>query len=604
MRCIVDHAIRILAPELINQIAAGEVVERPASVVKELAENALDAGAGKVTVDIEGGGRRLIHVVDDGCGMTPDEMRLALERHATSKITRAEDLFALRTLGFRGEALPSIAAVSRLALTSRRQDSPEACRLELEGGAPASSGVAGAAPGTSLEVRDLFFNVPARLKFLKAEGTETGHVHEAVLRLALAHPNVHFVLRSSGKALLDLPPHGSLLERARVALGRRLPAALHGHALEAAPGMNVTCCLGAPWESLSTSRSAYLFVNRRFVRDRSLLHAVVMGYGETLERGRYPMAVIHLEIPPDAVDVNVHPQKIEVRFARPDDVFAAVRRAVRDACARAPWLEAESARESLHVYSLPPPVAVTAREIGSSSSSWHEKASQRAEMQAALELFQAPQASEPAAEGVRGPGFFAALRYLGQLHKTYLLCEGVGELVLIDQHAAHERVTFERLRQAHRQRQMRTQQLLFPHTVELDGSQAAVVEDQRETLQTLGFEIEPFGGRTFAVKAVPETLVDSSVEQVVLEILEQLAAPEQDAGVAGHPSPSTEAIDHALATMACHSVIRAGDILDERRARALLDVMDGIDFRAHCPHGRPVLLRMTIAELERRFGRT
>ena len=323
--------IRVLSPELADQIAAGEVVERPASVVKELIENALDAGARRIEVEVERGGLGLIAVSDDGSGMTPDEAHLALKRHATSKLTAIEDLFTIASMGFSGEALPSIAAVSKLRMTTRARDAADgdgAYELMVEGGIAGEGRHVGGPVGTRIEVRDLLINVPARLKFMRGEATESAHIAEAVLRLALANPSVHFRLRSDGRQAHDLPPHASGLERAKVALGRgKTPARLH-EARGEEGSVSVEAYLGSPADSANTSRGTYLYVNRRFVRDRSLLHSVVMGYGETLERGRYPLAVVHVTMPGSAVDVNVHPQKLEVRFARAQEVYAAVRHVV------------------------------------------------------------------------------------------------------------------------------------------------------------------------------------------------------------------------------------------------------------------------------------
>ncbi|MGA9652346.1 MAG: DNA mismatch repair endonuclease MutL, partial [Polyangia bacterium] len=328
--------IHVLSPELANQIAAGEVVERPASVAKELCENAVDAGARRVDVEIEAGGRRLIRVVDDGCGMTDEEARLALQRHATSKIASADDLWGLATFGFRGEALPSIAAVSRLTLRTKLTGATAGFRMSVEAGVEAGAGEVGMAEGTQVEVRDLFYNTPARLKFMKSEATEAANVSEAILRLALAHPEVHFRLRANGRVALDLPPHRDMAERVRAALARRGAKVLHEAEGEEG-GVKVRAFLASPEEAAPAGRSTFLFVGRRFVRDRALLHALAQGYGEVLEKGRYPLAALFVDVPGQELDINVHPQKLEVRFARPQEVYAAVRHVVGRAVARAPW---------------------------------------------------------------------------------------------------------------------------------------------------------------------------------------------------------------------------------------------------------------------------
>ncbi len=583
-------------------------------MVKELVENALDAGARKIEVAIEGGGLRRITINDDGTGMTPEEAHLAIRRHATSKLRVLDDLFAISTMGFRGEALPSIAAVSRLTLTTRAQEAADAdgaYRLEIVGGIAGEARAVGGPVGTEVDVRDLLANVPARLKFMKAEATESAHVTETVLRLALANPMVHFRLRSQGRPVFDLPPHASGHERAKVALGRgsRTPVQLHLAAGEEG-GVHVEAYLGSPDESAGTSRNTYPFVNRRFVRDRGLLQAILMGYGELLERGRYPLAVVHVTVPGASVDVNVHPQKLEVRFAEAQVVYAAVRHTIARAVATAPWLLGPRAQDGAGAqgtsYSLPRAGSGVLRLYeGDPRRGYGEKREQVAE---ALRLF-APSpslpgfhASPPSAvpQAHDAERFFSTLTYLGQLDRTYLVCEAPGELVLIDQHAAHESVAFQRLREAHDRRQVRTQRLLLPATLELDERLLATAREHLALLQTLGFDVELTGERAVTVRSMPETLASAAPAEMLSEVLAELEAKEG----AGVSSLVQDHLDHILATMACHSVVRAGDVLSEREVRALLESMDGVDYRAHCPHGRPVLLRLPIAELERRFGRT
>ncbi|MEA2698554.1 MAG: mismatch repair protein MutL [Myxococcales bacterium] len=615
--------IRVLPPALADQIAAGEVVERPASVVKELVENALDAGATRVDIEVEAGGRRLIRVVDDGSGMSPDDARLSLKRHATSKIASADDLWGLRTFGFRGEALPSIAAVSRLTLSTKTADAPSGVRLTVEAGIETEAREAGIPSGTQIEVRDLFFNTPARQKFLKSEATETGNISEAVLRLSLSHPSVHLRLRASGRVALDLPPHRDLGERVRAGLARRGASVLH-EAVGEEGGCQVRAFLAGPEEASTTARSTFLFVGGRFVRDRALLHALALGYGGILEKGRYPLATLFIDVPGQELDINVHPQKLEVRFARAQEVYAAVRHVVGKAVARAPWLAAESGR-AMRVFTLPPRPGSQADEspTGRALRTPAGALALGRSLQGALPLrardgdfdealsFRSTESSPFSSPSLSStpsplPGFFSSLSYVGQLHKTYLVCEGEGELILIDQHAAHERVAFERLRTAQSRREVRRQRLLFPLPVELDEL-AAVSATESGLLQTLGFEIDvaparptstsaSTGKTTILVRAVPELLKDADPNPLLHDVLAQLAEGGADTSVA-------ERIDHALATMACHSVVRAGDVLGRPQVLALLEQLDGVDLRSHCPHGRPVLLRLPMAEIERRFGR-
>jgi DNA mismatch repair protein MutL len=595
--------IQVLPPALADQIAAGEVVERPASVIKELVENAIDAGARRIDIDVEGGGRRLLRVVDDGSGMTGEEARLALQRHATSKIRSAEDLWSLGTFGFRGEALPSIAAVSRLTLRTRTADVPAGFRLVLEAGTETDAGEVGMPPGTQVEVRDLFFNVPARGKFLKSEGTETGNISEAVLRLALAHPEVHLRLRANGRQMLDLPPHQAMSERVRAALSRRGAGALH-EAAGSEGGCVVRAFLASPEEAASTPRSTFLFVGRRFVRDRSLLHALAMGYGELLEKGRYPLSALFVEVPGAEVDVNVHPQKLEVRFARAQEVYAAVRHVVGAAVARAPWLAAAPVR----AYSLPPPRFAARDEAPSLRFAFGQRGASPVPSDPSTSTGTSPWTISGAGSSTATPTptetpgadtFFGGLSFVGQIHRTYLVCEGPGELVLVDQHAAHERVAFQRLRVAHRQRAIVRQQLLFPIPIEVDeaAAAAAVAPEVVETLADLGFDLEAFGSTTLLLRAVPELLKDVDPKPLLLDVLHRL-------GDGTRPELATDRLDHIFATIACHSVVRAGDVLGRQEAMALLSQLDAVDLRSHCPHGRPVLLRMSLSEIERRFGRT
>ena len=613
--------IHVLPRTLADQIAAGEVVERPASVVKELAENSIDAGAHRIDVEIDAGGRRLIRVVDDGGGMTAEETRLALLRHATSKIVSPEDLWGLTTFGFRGEALPSIAAVSRLTLRTKRPGSTAGFSLGYEAGIETSSGDVGMPDGTQIEVRDLFWNTPARLKFMKSEATEAANVAEAVIRLALAHPEIHFRLRGNGRVVLDLPPHRDMAERVRAALARRGASLLHEAQGEEA-GVVVRAFLAAPEEASATPRSTFMFVAKRFVRDRSLLHALGMGYGELLEKGRYPMAALFIDVPGQELDVNVHPQKLEVRFARPQEVYGAVRHVVGAAVARAPWLPPAP----LRAYTLPPenleapvdavgeatvpapakrdsrgwqeplrsvppsrPRGLTQTVEGLSlpMETWSEKTTEGRAEGSAL--------AQPAAAG----GFFGSLEYIGQVHRTYLICESREELVIVDQHAAHERVTFERLRQSHRQRQVVRQRLLFPIPIEIDEQAMAAVREGAalEALGQLGFEVEDFGPLTLLLRAVPDLLKKVDPKPLLLDVIAGLASDE--------PGDNAQAgFDKVFATMACHGALRAGDVVSREQALALLVQLDAVDLRSHCPHGRPVLLRMPVAEIEQRLGRT
>ncbi len=626
--------VAVLPDQVIDQIAAGEVVERPASVVKELVDNALDAGARAITIDVEGGGRRLIRVVDDGVGMDAEDARLALARHATSKLRAVDDLTTITTLGFRGEALPSIASVSRLVLTTRTRDSDAAVAVTVDNGAIVATAAAGAPPGTSVVVRDLLATVPARLKFLRGETTEAAHVTETVMRLAMAHPAVAFRLHHNGRAALEVPAQ-TAAARVRAVLGARLADRLHEVALVEG-GVAVRAFLAAPELAQSTARGVHLFAGRRWVRDRGLLQAVAMGYGELVPRGRYPVAAVFVDVPGADIDVNVHPQKLEVRFSDPGLVTAAVRHAVRNGVAAAPWLTESAGRAAVQMQAIagtaPPgwtgPRPTRADDLAGRYAADTMRAlfpagglGRAPSQQGALALGREPgprwPAPRPAApttttppsaaappapapaliadEADAPPAYFAALRYLGQIDRTYLVCEGDGELVLLDQHAAHERVAFQRLKDRAEHGEVAVQRLLFPSVIELPPAEAALVAEHGAVLAKVGFEVEPFGGTAIAVKAVPAGLREEATP-VLRELLGELAER-------GGSRAVTERLDHVLATVACHSVVRAGDALSTDEVVALLAQMDGIDFRAHCPHGRPVLLRIGTAEIARRFGR-
>ena len=612
--------IRVLPAALADQIAAGEVVERPASVVKELVENALDAGARRIDVEIEGGGRRLVRVVDDGWGLPPDDARLALKRHATSKIAAADDLWGLATFGFRGEALPSIAAVSRLTLLSRPRDAEAGAgfRLVVEAGLETDAREAGVPVGTQIEVRDLFFNTPARAKFLKSESTEDANIYEAVLRLGIAHPDVHLRLRSKGAVRLDLPPHRDLAERVRAALARRGAGALH----EARGEEERPPRARVPRRSRrgDDDRAEHIFVRERAGRARSgAAPRRRAGVRAAAREGALPARGAL----PRGAGRRPRRQRASAEaggaIRRPQEVYAAVRHVLAAALARAPWLDAApnagpSRAQPLRTFTLPPDRG--ARAAGGAGA-WTAVTSAQAALplrardaawdpspSAGLEALAAPSLSAEtsrATDDASAPApFFGGLAYIGQLHRTYLVCESQGErpeLILVDQHAAHERIAYGRLVLAHGRRDVRRQRLLFPLPIEVDEAAAAVVEGAGQaTLDALGFEVERAGARVVRVRAVPEMLKDADPKPLLRDVLGQLAE--------GTPTAETlEGIDHVLATMACHSVVRAGDVLGRSEAMGLLAQLDGVDLRSHCPHGRPVMLRLPLGEIERRFGR-
>ena len=584
--------IQRLPEALVNQIAAGEVVERPASVVKELCENALDAGATHLQVDLEEGGLRLIQIVDDGSGMGPEDARLCLERHATSKLRDQEGLARIATMGFRGEALPAIASVSHFTLTTRPKDALAATRLRVDGGGSATVEEAGAPVGTRLEVADLFYNTPARRKFLKRPQTEGSHCAEVVSRLLLARNDVGFTLVSNGRRLLTSPPGAPLRERLALALGREV----FDHLVEvdwSQGELEIRGYVASPDYSAATAQKIQLFVNGRAIRDRSVSHAVTRAYANLLPPGRYPAAALFLSLPLDQVDVNVHPQKLEVRFSEPRAIHDAFSRALGQTLRPAPWLGASGS---------PPPEAPRA-----SIGSWPRALGGPATFPRATEaeaLFTVSEGfgSSDAAPAILGPalarpGYFSALRILGQLARSYLVCEGGdGALVVLDQHAAHERVLFERLREGFASKALASQRLLLPAIVELGAAQSEALLAHRDRLPPLGFEAEPFGGESWSVVAVPALLTRASPGLLFRDLAEQLVQ-------LGAADAAEDALNDALATMACHSAVRAQDPLSPDELRALLVALDSIDFKVRCPHGRPVVTEISLAELERRVER-
>jgi DNA mismatch repair protein MutL len=567
--------IAVLPPAVQGQIAAGEVIERPASVVKELVENALDAGARHVDVRLAGGGLDLIAVRDDGEGIAPDEAVLAFARHATSKLGRAEDLERVATLGFRGEALPSIAAAAHVRLVTRRAADSAATVVEADGGPARPAGVVGAPPGTTVEVRGLFEETPARRKFLRAAATEVGHAIDAVARLAVGRPGVGFRIEHDGREVLALPPVRELRQRLAQVLGRErtrdvvpVEASFGGHVL--------TGLLAPPRETTSSARLIWTYVAMgegppRWVRDRVLLRAVLDGFASLLGRGRYPIAVVFVGVPPGDVDVNVHPAKLEVRFRRPAAIHQLVAPAVRArlTAALAPAIRADAPAAPATVGE---PVLAYAPGGGGEGDA----------MQASL--------WSPAPRG------FASLRFIGQIFDGYLLCEGDGRIVLLDQHAAHERVVFERLRAERRAGTIARDSLLVPETIALPAADVAALGEHADALGTVGLEGEPFGEGTFLVRTVPRLLRGRDVGSLVRALAAELA--DDGASAAGE-----RAVDAALATIACHAVVRVGQRLDAAEVQALLAAMDGVEVAAHCPHGRPVAAELDRARIEALFRR-
>jgi DNA mismatch repair protein MutL len=626
-----ETKIHILPEELCNKIAAGEVVERPSSVVKELLENSLDAGASEILIELGAGGKRLIRVVDNGCGMNRQDAFLSFERHATSKIRTDADLFSLNTLGFRGEALASISSVARLELKTCDNDTGLGQRIYAEGGRIKTAEEIGLPQGTSIEVRNLFFNLPARKKFLRTEQTELGHAADVVTKQALAHADVSFCLKHNDRTLLELRREKGLQERVAALLGRSLLKDLLP--LNAQNGdLCLTGLVSQPQLNRSATGHIYTFINGRYIRDRVVQHAVMEGYRHLLMKGRYPVVVLFLSLDPALVDVNVHPTKHEVRFREQALVHDFIASAIQKTLRPSDWLtkvdtdnsasvvlleEDHSAKQDsekitvedshARVDSLLPP----AEQVNGQAAAVNEEHSEYAQLRPAFPpavasfseandplglLNKAEPGDQYILPGSEVEGFFSRLRILGQYHQSYLLCQDGDDLILIDQHAAHERARFEKLRHQYAEGKIPRQALLFPEILELDFNSANALQEQQEDLEALGFEIEPFGGKSFALKAVPQLLGQSSAASLVTDVALELAR-------VGRTGQLRDSIDEVLIMMACHSVIRANQALSIAEIKALFTELDLIDFKANCPHGRPVMQRLTLAEIERLFRR-
>ncbi|HMR06865.1 MAG TPA: DNA mismatch repair endonuclease MutL [Polyangiaceae bacterium] len=596
--------IHVLSADLANQIAAGEVVERPASAVKELVENALDAGATRVEVEIEGGGITRICVSDDGQGMGSEDAQLCLQRHATSKIRALSDLETVASYGFRGEALPSIASVSRFQVITRSRDEDAGTRVLLEGGGDASTTPTGRPVGTTVEVRDLFFNVPARRKFLRSSGTESGHVTEVFDCAALANPEVTFILTRDGRKLREYLRSPSREERAAQVLGEDNLAHCRG---ERGP-LRLEAFLSRPERARSGAAGLKLLVNGRPVKDRALAVTVAQAYGSVLERGRYPRGVVYLELPPQLVDVNVHPQKAEIRFADTraamDATYSILTKALSTAfsipeASRARW--GSGGRGKRHEPAVPPTTAVVepAQRETQTSDAYQAKSDPWG-LAARVAAAEAPPTTfvrDSAASPIRpAPEMqWASLRFVAQVRQTYLICEAEDGLYVLDQHAAAERVAFDRLRKAYRDRSVASQSLLFPLTIEVTAAEADFVIEHADAMLGVGLDLRPRGPETVSIHAVPRLLQRASPERLVRDLLSEMMRT----GGRGF----SDAVDLTLATMACHGSIRAGDVISAEEAKSLLRSLDEADFAGHCPHGRPVVTAMSWAELDRKVGR-
>ena len=653
--------IKLLNASLINKIAAGEVIERPASVVKELVENSLDAGAKKIEIDIEKAGSDLIRVSDDGCGMRPEQLRLALAQHATSKIFETDDLFRIGSFGFRGEALASIAEVSQLYIKSCSDEAPHGAELRVEGGEPQSEPVpCGMRRGTAIEVRNLFFNTPVRRKFLKGAITEFGHISEAVARLAIPNTEVHFVLRHNGRAVYDLPPCAGIRERVSRIFGPDFAAKLIP--IEAgSEEIRVSGYIGHPDLTRSNYSGQYFFLNRRYIRDKSLQHALVQAYRGLLMVGRYPVAFLEIDIDPSQVDVNVHPTKMEVRFLESNRVYAALLSAIRNEFLRtdmrsrpaADLLEAaerntpqnaldpglaEEIRENFLDWSgpspegrkAPVPDADVCLRPGSAASAAPFPSRERSgggfrpypDLSPARSDFEPPRTIEErrvdfTAEGAgfradaddtapaAGPDADGGVartpdgKPVIQIHNGFLVFETETGMAIVDQHAMHERILYEKIRASYKNKgKLDSQRLLVPEPVELTPEEFASVLENRETLERFGIIAEEFGGNTVLVSGYPRVLEKSPPKEIFVEILGILMKRGKE------NIELEDLLDDIFRTCACRAAVKEGDTLRGDAMRELLGQAQREANSHHCPHGRPSILLLSVQELEKMFKRT
>jgi len=656
--------IKILPEILSNQIAAGEVVERPASVVKELVENSLDAAANRIMIEVEKGGRSLIRISDNGTGMNHDDGLLCLERYGTSKIYRNEDLFGISTLGFRGEALPSIASVSRFTLSTRDKDSETGVEVQVDGGQVKRVSETGSPVGTLISVRQLFYNIPARRKFLKTVGTEMGHIIDTVCCIAMAWPGVQFRLSHNGRIVKAFGAVSDPILRVVDILGKDLRHDLHRIEFSD-PQVTVEGWVTSPHVRRTSSRGIYVYVNGRFVRDRSIQHALFKGYAGRLMKGQFPGAAVFLTVPFDRVDVNVHPTKHQIRFVDARQVFDCIAESVKktlDLAERPSWTSAEETPEivppvitdaSIDVLPEVTPVvsmddmSAAAPDISLDNSSSASpdtpmdgflpeiridnqtdaapgESIQISEPAVGYDAVQAPVLRQPVS--VRQPlgdgsaavrektghipdnrsgrqqqelwtsGKFSDLAVIGQYHHTYIICESSDTLFLVDQHAAHERILFEQLKNRSEHSPVSVQSLLIPETIDFGFVEADMLTQMLPDLRTYGLEIEPFGGSTFAVKSVPSLLSGKSVVPLIREMVEKAAG-------LGFSPGSDKALDDYLILMACHGAIKANQALTREQMKGLLKQLDQCEHPSFCPHGRPTWKRWMLRDVEKMFCR-
>ncbi len=590
--------VRILPEILSNQIAAGEVVERPSSVVKELVENSMDAKASAITIEVEKSGKSLIRVSDNGIGLSRDDALLSIERYATSKIFTKEDLFSISTMGFRGEALPSIASVSKFTMVTRPENKNTGTRIEILGGKVHQVSDIGAPVGTMVEVKDLFFNTPARKKFLKSDNTEISHISDGIAGMALGHPNIHFRLFSNKGLQKNFPSSDSLFQRTVNVLGPEVSQKMNEmHYSD--DGLSISGYCVHPDIVRNSASRIFLFVNQRLVYDRGLISAIFQGYRGRLMKGKYPLVALFIDISFDEVDVNVHPAKREVRFFNHQRVYQAVSEAVANSFL--PVRKRISGYPTPEI-AQPQPIStvlyserfVFTREkelskVEQSVREWGVK-----DKHSFMESERADSQKADSSDNMFSQTF--PFRIIGQVMGTYILAESEAGLLLIDQHAAHERIVYEALKKKLKFSGMAGQKLLIPETMELSHKESDLLSSLIPDLLSLGIEIEPFGGTTFVIKSVPFIISEKEMKPILLEIIEKTLVEKDEFS-------KDRWLDDCLILMACHKSVRANYKMNVMEMQTLLKDLETCDNPMHCPHGRPVKVTMTKNEIEKLFKR-
>jgi len=577
--------IRILSENVANQIAAGEVIERPASVVRELIDNSIDAGADRINIRIEAGGKRLIRISDNGIGMDKDDMLLSLERHATSKISLMSDIFSIKTLGFRGEALPSISSISKIEIISRTREQIIGHRLNASGGKLISIDETGSAVGTSVMVRDIFFNTPARLKFLKGERTETTYIMDVVSRIALPFKDIHFKLDEEEKNLLNIPASESQVNRFSALLGRSTASSLIDTAGKT-DGCNVNVYLSPPDNSRNKADRIYIYVNNRNIRDRMILRSIMDGYGQRLMKGRYPQAIIFIEIEPTLIDINVHPAKQEIRFHQGQAIYQAIslmiNKALKDQFK--PFGDTEFQEEKIQYKPFTDRVDI-------SEPKWQYSAISEKEEPLRNESTVLDKTPELQLSLIK-----ESPRLIGQLRDSYLLFQAEDGLLIIDQHAAHERILYEQLKKRYQDLKIDIQPFLIPVKMEMSLKDSRILIEKVDQLRDLGFDMEHFGGNTFILRSVPSILVNINWEAFISDLIPVLGKNNDSLTV-------DKSIDELLTVMACHGAIKAGQTLSQREMMNILEGLDKLNLPTNCPHGRPVFKKFNYYDIEKMFKR-